>query len=73
VLQVPAVRPEEDLVVDLVEIAGIVAHPGYFFDFPREAYVIVSLLAPEAEFSAAAPELLRHLDCGVGRRAESEE
>jgi aspartate/methionine/tyrosine aminotransferase len=48
VIRVPAVRPEEALVLDLLEKDGVVVHPGYFFDFPHEAFLVVSLLpAPE--------------------------
>ena len=47
VLRVPSVRSEEDLVVDLIERDGVLVHPGFFFDFPCEAFVVVSLL-PEA-------------------------
>jgi aspartate/methionine/tyrosine aminotransferase len=46
VLQVPAVGSEEGLVLDLLEHDGVLVHPGYFFDFPREAFVVVSLLPP---------------------------
>ena len=35
VMQVPSLGSEEDLVVALVDRAGVLAHPGYFFDFPR--------------------------------------
>ena len=47
VVQVPSFEPEEDLVVALVEHAGVLVHPGYFFDFPRESFLIVSLLPGE--------------------------
>jgi len=48
VLRVPAVTSEEQLVVDLVERERVLVHPGYFFDFPHEAYLVVSLLpAPD--------------------------
>lgn len=51
VLRVPAVRGEEDLVVDLIERDGVLVHPGFFFDFPREAFVVVSLLPAPAVFA----------------------
>jgi len=47
VLQVPAIAPEEDLVLDLLEAANVLVHPGYFFDFSREAFLVLSLLGPE--------------------------
>ncbi|HZM68973.1 MAG TPA: pyridoxal phosphate-dependent aminotransferase [Candidatus Cryosericum sp.] len=56
VLQVPAILSEEDRVLQLVEEDDVLVHPGYFFDFPREAFLILSLL-PE-------PRILSE---GVGR------
>ena len=44
VVRVPSTRSEEDLVVDLLEHDGVLVHPGFFFDFPHEAFVVVSLL-----------------------------
>lgn len=46
VIRVPATRTEEALVLDLLERDAVVVHPGYFFDFPSEAFLIVSLLPP---------------------------
>jgi aspartate/methionine/tyrosine aminotransferase len=65
VLQVPRLQSEEDLVLDLLDGAGVLVHPGYFFDFPREAYVIVSLLPPTALFEEGVSRVLRHFDCTV--------
>ena len=58
VVRVPATRSEESLVVDLLERDHVLAHPGYFFDFPHEAFVVVSLLPPPGEFSEGAARLL---------------
>lgn len=59
VLQVPAVRSEDALVLELLEHDDVLVHPGYFFDFPREAYLVVSLLPPPATFEAAVSRVLR--------------
>jgi hypothetical protein len=61
VLQVPSFGAEEDLVVALVERDGVLVHPGYFFDFPRESYLIVSLLQPEAVFADGVHRILRRV------------
>jgi aspartate/methionine/tyrosine aminotransferase len=63
VLRVPATRSEEHLVLDLLRTERILVHPGYFFDFPREAYVVVSLLPPPNLFEDAAGRLLRFVNC----------
>jgi aspartate/methionine/tyrosine aminotransferase len=61
VLRVPAVRDEEDLVLELLEQHGVLVHPGYFFDFPDPAYIVLSLLPPPAQFQQAVARLLRVL------------
>jgi alanine-synthesizing transaminase len=58
VLQVPSLRFEDTLVLDLVEQHGVLVHPGYFFDFPREAFVVVSLLAAPEAFDAGMARVL---------------
>jgi alanine-synthesizing transaminase len=62
VLQVPTFEPEEDLVLRLLS-DGVLTHPGYFFDFPRESFLVVSLLPPEASFAAGVARVVRHFDC----------
>ncbi len=61
VLRIPAVVAEEDLVVTLLERDGVAVHPGFFFDFPRDGYLVVSLLPPPATFAAGVEVLLRRL------------
>jgi alanine-synthesizing transaminase len=65
VLRVPSFEPEEDLAVRLLTGDGVLAHPGYFFDFPRESFLVVSLLPPEASFSDGIARVLRHFACSA--------
>ena len=58
VLQVPALRSEEALVLELLQRDGVCVHPGYFFDFPREAFLVLSLLPPPDVFTGAAARVL---------------
>lgn len=51
VLRVPSTRSEEDLVIALLEMAGVLVHPGFFFDFAHEAFLVVSLLPETDAFS----------------------
>jgi aspartate/methionine/tyrosine aminotransferase len=51
VIRVPATRSEEVLVTELLELDAVVVHPGYFFDFPHEAFLVVSLLPEPDEFA----------------------
>jgi alanine-synthesizing transaminase len=59
VLRVPATRSEEQLVLDLLERAHVLVHPGFFFDFQHEAFIVLSLLAEPQRFAAAAERVLR--------------
>ena len=59
VVQVPAITSEEALVVNLLETAGVLVHPGYFFDFEREAFVVVSLLPEPDGFASGLDALFR--------------
>jgi alanine-synthesizing transaminase len=63
VLQVPSLEPEEDLVVSLLTVDGVLAHPGYFFDFSRESFLVVSLLPAPTVFTDGVGRLLRHFAC----------
>jgi aspartate/methionine/tyrosine aminotransferase len=60
VVRVPATRSEEALVLELFELERVLVHPGYFFDFPHEAFVVVSLLPREDVFVEGCRRLLTY-------------
>ncbi len=62
VVQVPAVASEEDLVLQILERDNVLVHPGYFFDFAREAYLIVSLLTDPARLREGLRRILARID-----------
>jgi aspartate/methionine/tyrosine aminotransferase len=57
VLRVPATRSEEDLVLELLERDSVLVHPGFFFDFSHEAFLVVSLLVEPAAFAEGVSRL----------------
>jgi alanine-synthesizing transaminase len=59
VIRVPSLSQEEQLVVDLLEHEHVLVHPGYFFDFPRQTHLVVSLLPQPDLFSDAVDRALR--------------
>jgi aspartate/methionine/tyrosine aminotransferase len=65
VIRVPSTRSEEELVLELLERERVLVHPGYFFDFPHEAYVIVSLLPRPDVFADAAARMLQFATTAV--------
>ena len=58
VLRVPHTMPEDERVIQLLEQDHVLVHPGYFFDFPRDGYLVVSLLPRPDVFRSAAERLL---------------
>jgi alanine-synthesizing transaminase len=62
VLRVPVTRSDEDLAIELLETNGVHLHPGHFYDFPSEGYLVISLLVPEAQFSRGVGELMASLE-----------
>ena len=58
VLRVPAVRSDEELAIRLLEERGVLVHPGHFYDFAGEGYLVISLLAPRAELAEGVRALL---------------
>lgn len=57
VLRVPVLGRDEDLVVRLVEVRGVSVHPGYFFGFAGEGWLVLSLLTGEEEFQRGVEEI----------------
>jgi hypothetical protein len=64
IVQVPALASEDTIVLDLLERTGVLVHPGYFFDFEREAFLVVSLLPEPSVFASAAEALFAQLGPG---------
>jgi len=59
VLRVPATRSDEDVAIDLLERHSVIVHPGHFYDFPREGYLVASLITPARVFAEGVKRLSR--------------
>jgi alanine-synthesizing transaminase len=59
VLRVPAVGSDEELAIRLLETEGIVVYPGHFYDFAKEGYLVVSLIASTDHFCQGVEKLLQ--------------
>ncbi len=66
VLRIPAIEPDERTVLALLE-RGVWVHPGYFFGMAESGWLVVSLLAPEAEFSNGVAIMIDYLGTNHGR------
>jgi len=54
VLRVPVTGSDEDLVIELLEDCDVLVHPGHFFDFSRDGFLVISLIVNEADFQEGA-------------------
>jgi alanine-synthesizing transaminase len=61
VLRVPATLSEEERVLRLLEADDVLVHPGYFFDFPHEAFLVASLLTPPDDLALGLDRLIAGL------------
>ena len=62
VLRVPVTRSDEDLAIELMREHSVLVHPGHFYDFPSDGYLVLSLIGPGDEFRIAVSRLISHFE-----------
>ena len=61
VLRVPVTRTDEELAIELVREKRVLVHPGHFYDFPSDGYLVLSLIATSHEFGEGIARILEKL------------
>lgn len=61
VLRVPATRSDEEWAIETLEHHDVYVHPGHFYGFPTDGYLVVSLIAREAEFREGIGRVLSYV------------
>ena len=64
VARIPTTESDEDFAVRLIEDHGVVIHPGYFFDFATDGYIVLSLLTRTEIFDEGIARLSSALPKG---------
>jgi alanine-synthesizing transaminase len=59
VLRIPATRSDEDFAIELLRSHSVFVHPGHFYDFSNDGYLVLSLIVPEREFCEGVSKLVR--------------
>jgi len=59
-LRIPALKPDEETVLELLE-RGVWVQPGGFFGMGASGWLVLSLLTPETEFITGVTMLIDHL------------
>ena len=62
VLRVPVTQSDEDLAIELLQIKSVLVHPGHFYDFAGDGYIVLSLIAVEGVFSEGVRRALDFLN-----------
>jgi alanine-synthesizing transaminase len=63
-LRLPRTESEEGWVLTLLERDGVYVHPGHFFDFEDEVYLVISLLTPEATLREGVKRIVERVSAG---------
>jgi alanine-synthesizing transaminase len=58
ILRVPVTKSDEELAIELLRQRVVLVHPGHFFDFPSDGYLVLSLITQVEEFAEGARRLL---------------
>jgi aspartate/methionine/tyrosine aminotransferase len=58
VLRVPVTQTDEELTVNLLRRKSVLVHPGHFYDFSSDGYLVLSLIAQRDEFGEGIGRLL---------------
>jgi alanine-synthesizing transaminase len=59
VLRVPALMSGETLAIRLLQEQRVIVHPGYFYGFDGDGWIVLSLLPPAAEFAEGIDRLMQ--------------
>ncbi len=58
ILRVPVMQTDEELTIALLRRKFVLVHPGHFYDFPSDGYLVLSLIAAQDDFSEGVNRLL---------------
>lgn len=61
VLRVPVTQSDEDLAIALLRERRVLVHPGHFYDFPSDGYLVLSLITEPAVFREGISRVLTFL------------
>ncbi len=62
IVRVPVTQSDEDLAIEILRKLSVLVHPGHFYDFPSDGYLIVSLITPPPNFRHGMAQVLELLN-----------
>ena len=61
ILRVPVSMPDEALAVELLDGVSVLVHPGSFYNFPADGFLVLSLITPTVDFEEGIRRLREYL------------
>ena len=61
VLKLPATRSDEEWAIELISREGVMVHPGHFYDFPSQGFLVVSLLPAREVFELGIRKIVNYV------------
>ena len=66
IIRAPRVMTDEEWALTLLERDRVYVHPGHFFDFAGDGYLVLSLLPPEPFFREGVSRVVARLEHPAG-------
>jgi alanine-synthesizing transaminase len=61
-LRIPVTQSDEELAIKILRKSSVLVHPGHFYDFPGDGYLLVSLITPTQDFGEGISRILKLLE-----------
>jgi alanine-synthesizing transaminase len=61
ILRLPSIRTDEEWAIELARKDGVLVHPGHFFDFGSDGYLVISLLTRREVFEEGVARILNRV------------
>jgi len=62
IVRVPVTQTDEELAIDLLRRKSVLLHPGHFYDFPSDGYLVLSLIGQKSDFAQGVQRMLEMLN-----------
>jgi aspartate/methionine/tyrosine aminotransferase len=58
VFRIPVTQTDDEFAVDLLRRKSVLVHPGHFYDFPSDGYLVLSLITQKEDFAEGVHQIL---------------
>lgn len=62
ILRIPVLQSDEESAIQILHEQSVLVHPGHFVDFPRDGYLVLSLITRPEEFREGTRRILQSLN-----------